>query len=297
MYFLRVLMLNFEMLNYFSSPILSTLGLPAKIPPSYHRWRHKKNDGMSKSSSISILSNVQQNTPTSSSHWLFYSMKYSSTSTIYIKKKEKKKLLADMLSWEVPRMIIKRTLGNMISFSCRSLWTNRWIRFWLDGPIQSTVANSSESQWLPVTSDVPQGSILSVLLNIFINDIDKGTDFQMTANWVVWRHTWSTGCHPESLGQAWDVSPWESHMRFEKTKRKVLHLDQIHPVSTQAEGEQIKSSPAEKDFWVLADERLNMTQHCALMAQKAKVQHQSQTWPASKVAWPGGSDSFSLFPF
>lgn len=67
MYFVWALILNFQILNYFSSPILSTLGFPAKIPPSYHRWRHKKNDGLSELSSITIFSNVQQNSLTSSS--------------------------------------------------------------------------------------------------------------------------------------------------------------------------------------------------------------------------------------
>ncbi|TRZ24141.1 hypothetical protein HGM15179_002947 [Zosterops borbonicus] len=62
----------------------------------------------------------------------------------------------------------------------------------------------------------------------------------------------------------------ENLMRFKKTKCNVLHLGQIHPVPTQAEDEQIESSLAEKDLWVLADERLSMTQHCELTAQKPK---------------------------
>ncbi|GAB0204775.1 hypothetical protein GRJ2_002943100 [Grus japonensis] len=59
--------------------------------------------------------------------------------------------------------------------------TVRWTENWLDDWAQKVVTSDMEFSWMPVTNDVPQGSILvPILFNFFFNDPDGRAEFALS---------------------------------------------------------------------------------------------------------------------
>ncbi|KAK4832645.1 hypothetical protein QYF61_024673 [Mycteria americana] len=150
----------------------------------------------------------------------------------------------------VPHGILLDKLSN-----CKmSKYTVCWVKR-LNGRAQRVIVNG----WYSITKGVPQRSVLgSLLLNIFINDIDSGIECTLSqfADDTKLRGVADSLEGRDAIQKDLDMlERWKKVNLIKINKCKDLHLGQSnHQYQYGLGGKGIESSPVEKDLGILVDE-------------------------------------------
>ena len=160
-----------------------------------------------------------------------------------------------------------------------------WIAAWLTNRKQKVVLNGKSSSSTPVTSGVPQGSILGpVLFAIFINDIDEGVEDLVKvllkfADDTKIGHTSNREEDRKVLQIALDkLCEWAHRwgMSFNIDKCHILHVGRSNPEQKYyMDGKELAKTEAEKDIGVLITSNMKPAKQCEKAARTAnQILHQ-----------------------
>ena len=161
-----------------------------------------------------------------------------------------------------------------------------WVQEWLSGRTQRVVLNGKTSTWLPVTSGVPQGSVLGpTLFVVFINPIDLVLE-NLTGFLSKFADDTKVGSKVDSkedcevmqviLNYLTDwADKWQ--MTFNADKCKVIHFGKNNPRQKYTMGGHapagvvLEQVSFEKDVGVLISEDLKPSLQCNAAAKKANT--------------------------
>ena len=151
-----------------------------------------------------------------------------------------------------------------------------WIYNWLQNRKQRVVINGESSPWSPVTSGVPQGSVLGpILFIIYINDLDVGlnnvvskfADDTKIGNAII------TESDREKLQEDLNkIVEWSNkwQMPFNVNKCQMLQIGHSNKkYEYNMMGQEIKVTPQAKDLGVTISNNLKFSHHCNEAAKKA----------------------------
>lgn len=151
----------------------------------------------------------------------------------------------------------------------------KWLENFLQNRKQRVVLNGSHSTWTPVTSGIPQGSVLGpILFTIYINDLPDVVDnmVKLFADDTKLYANVNSEDDRDSLQNDMDkLIEWSDIwlLKFNKSKCKHIHIGQETGMKYNMAEENITTSDCEKDLGVLIDNKLNFQDHINTQVKKA----------------------------
>ena len=148
----------------------------------------------------------------------------------------------DMIVMDFTKAFDKVSHNKLISslheYGIDSSTTLEWIRSFLSGRTQSVVVDGAESDSLPVTSGVPQGSVLGpVLFLVYINRLPKGVNSTVRIfadDTVIYREIAAEEDHHTLQADLGTLVQWEREfsMEFHPKKCNILRVSRSRCPST-----------------------------------------------------------------
>ena len=153
-----------------------------------------------------------------------------------------------------------------------------WVENWLTNRKQRVVINGEASDWLHVTSGVPQGSVLGPLLFlIYINDIDFGVSSKISkfADDTKLGGKALTIGDCESIQKDLDnLNNWSEKwlLKFNKDKCKIMHVGYNNlKHNYKLQGRNLIRVEEEKDLGVIVKSDLKNGSQCIAASRKANT--------------------------
>ena len=156
-----------------------------------------------------------------------------------------------------------------------------WVEAYLSNRKQRVLVNGTQSEWEPVSSGVPQGSVQGpVLVLVYINDLPKSVknSIRLFADDTKIYRTVTTDSDCLSLQKDIDsIEEWASkwQLKFHPKKCKTMRIGDKHPqynyTMTAKDGTivQLEETVMEKDLGVVVDNKLTFSQHINSTVVKA----------------------------
>lgn len=166
----------------------------------------------------------------------------------------------------------QRLLSKLWSYGVRGKLLE-WIRAFLVGRRQRVVIQGSKSVWVPVTSGIPQGSVLGpTLFTIFVNDVPT----QVTNSVMLFADDTKLYCRAPGTARLQDdidaLMRWSEKwlLSFNVSKCRVMHIGSRNPgLSYSLGGTAIEAASEEKDLGIIVDYQLKFHRQTAVAVSKA----------------------------
>lgn len=153
---------------------------------------------------------------------------------------------------------------------------HRWVSSWLRDRKQRVVINGVESDWVSVTSGVPQGSVLGpILFTIYINDIDVGVNniiSKFADDTKIGNSIISEEDRANLQADINKITEWSEkwQMPFNVDKCQILQCGSKNKkYNYEMQGHPLSTTSQVKDLGVIISENLKTSNQCAAAANKA----------------------------